>query len=240
MEPIDGPLNNPSINAQTTAMLGITFCQDRFDALLPQHLARTFAGAPSFAADWRNRLDQGQQLRNVVSVRTGHRGRQRNAARVGNQMMLAARFPAIRGIWPCFFPPCTARTEEESTIARDQSIWSACCKLASSTSWIFFHTPAFCQACKRRQAVIPEPQPNSCGRCSHGRPVLSTNRIAHSAWRLPSGLRPGYRRRRRFGRGKSDSTISHNSLSRIGLAITAPPCAEMELKPHLTFSSIIF
>ncbi len=31
MEPTDGPLNNPPINTQTTAMLGITFCQDRFD-----------------------------------------------------------------------------------------------------------------------------------------------------------------------------------------------------------------
>ena len=60
MEPTDGPLNNPAINAQTTAMLGITFRQDRFDALLPQHLAmrlrvvgaislhsaRPFAGRP--------------------------------------------------------------------------------------------------------------------------------------------------------------------------------------------------
>ena len=195
MEPTDGPLNNPAINAQTTAMLGITFRQDRFDALLPQHLAmrlrvvgaislhsaRPFAGATPFAADRRNRLDQGQQLRNIVSVRTGHRGRQRNAARVGNQMMLAARFPAIRGAWSCFFSPCTARTEEESTIARDQSSWSAPCTWASRTAWIFCHTPAFCQACKRRQAVMPEPQPNSCGRCSHGKTVLSTNRIAHSA-----------------------------------------------------------
>src|SRR5436190_23947647 len=72
MEPTDGPLNNPAINSQSTSMLGITFCQDRFDAPLPQHLAmrlgvvgtislhsaRTFAGTTPFAADWRNRLDQ--------------------------------------------------------------------------------------------------------------------------------------------------------------------------------------
>src|SRR5258706_400775 len=134
MEPTDGPLNNPSINAQTTAMLGITFCQDRFDALLPQHLAmmlgvvgtislhsaRTFAGPTPFAADWRNPLDQGQELRNVASAR--------------------------------------------------------------------------------------------------------------NAWRWRSGLRPGHRRRRRFGRGKSDSPRSHSALSRTGLAMTAPACAAMNLK----------
>ena len=39
MEPTDRSFDNPAINAQTTAMLGITFCQDRFDALLPQHSA---------------------------------------------------------------------------------------------------------------------------------------------------------------------------------------------------------
>ena len=75
---------------------------------VPLYSARAFAGATPFAAHRRDGLDQRQQLRNVVSVRTGQRGRQRNAARVGNQVMLAARFPAIRGARSCFFPPCTA------------------------------------------------------------------------------------------------------------------------------------
>ena len=90
-------------------------------------------------------------------------------------------------------------TEEESTTARDQSIWSACWRWAKRAAWTFFQTPCFCQADKRRQQLMPLPQPNSCGSSSQGMPVRSTNKMPLSAWRCPIGLRPGYRRRRFFG-----------------------------------------
>jgi len=37
--------------------------------------------------------------------------------------------------------------------------------------------PACCQSCKRRQQVIPEPQPNCSGSIRQGMPLRSTNRI---------------------------------------------------------------
>jgi hypothetical protein len=231
-------------------MFGITLGQDWLNATLPQRLAmwfgvvspvslqplRTPARTAALATHRRDRLDQRKKLRHVVSVGTCHRGGQRNAVGIRHEVMLAARFCSIRRAGACFFPPCTARTLEESMIARDQSIWSAPCKWANSASWTFFQTPRFCQACKRRHAVIPEPQPNSCGRCSQGRPVLSTNRIAHNALRLSIGLRPGYRRRRFFGSGKSASITSHNLSSKIGLAMTTPPCAAMNLARGFQFT----
>ena len=39
MEPADSSLDDPPMGSQTTTMFGITFRQDWFDALLPQHLA---------------------------------------------------------------------------------------------------------------------------------------------------------------------------------------------------------
>jgi hypothetical protein len=61
----------------------------------------------------------------------------------------------------------------------------------------------------RRQQVIPDPNPNCCGRNSHGIPVCSTNKIPHSAFRSSIGLRPGCRNRR-SRRGSSGSTRSHS------------------------------
>ena len=49
------------------------------------------------------------------------------------------------------------------------------------------HTPIACQSRSRRQHVIPEPQPISCGSISHGTPLLRTKimpvRAARSAIR---------------------------------------------------------
>jgi hypothetical protein len=53
--------------------------------------------------------------------------------------------------------------------------------------------------------------------------------MADNAARFSTGLRPGYRRRRRFGLGNKGSINAHNSSSRIGFAMTAPPCAASTL-----------
>jgi hypothetical protein len=37
-------------------------------------------------------------------------------------------------------------------------------------------------------------------------------------------LRPGYRRRRRFGSGNNGSINFHSSSSKIGFAMVVPPC----------------
>jgi len=243
MQPADRSFDDPTKDAQATAMFCVSSRQHRLNTPTSQLLAMsmrvvsaialnplgTLPWPAALAAHRRNRVDQRQKLGHVVTVGSGYRGCERNAVSVGDQMMFAAGFAAIRWIGSRFFPPCTARTDEESTTARDQSIRSASCRCASSASWIFCHTPLRCQAYKRRQAVMPLPQPSSCGRCSQGSPVLSTNKIADKAWRFAIGLRPGYRLRRFFGGGKSGSMIFHNLSSKIGLAMTAPPCAAMNL-----------
>jgi hypothetical protein len=43
----------------------------------------------------------------------------------------------------------------------------------------------------RRQQVMPEPKPSSCGRCSQAIPVCSTNRIPWNTSRSGCRLRPG-------------------------------------------------
>jgi hypothetical protein len=60
-------------------------------------------------------------------------------------------------------------------MTRDQSIWSAARKRASSTSRSSSHTPAACQSRRWRQQLIPLPQPISCGSRSQRRPVWRMN-----------------------------------------------------------------
>jgi hypothetical protein len=68
---------------------------------------------------------------------------------------------------------------------------------------------------------MPEPQPISCGKYSHGIPVCSTNRIPVNTLRSSIRLRPG--NRCRLGTfGISGSTSCHNSSSTSALAICAP------------------
>jgi hypothetical protein len=253
VQPTDRPFDDPTVDAQATAMLRIAFCQDRFDSAvsqllamaggvvraIPLHSIRALSWAAAFPTNWRNRVYQRQQLSDVVGIRASQRGREGNAVGIRGQVMLAAGFTAICWIGSRFFPPCMARTEEESTITRDQSRRSASRNRTKRTSWISFHTPLRCQACKRRQAVIPDPQPSSCGKRSQGRPVLSTNKIAHKTLRLSIGLRPACRLRRFFGAGSNGSIIAHKSSSKIGFAMTAPPCAAMTLASTEKFAYVI-
>jgi hypothetical protein len=217
VQPADRAFHDPAMLAESAAVCRVAFGEHRLNAAFSKSATMRFrivgaialhpiwfaARAAGLAAHRRNRVDERFELRDVVRVGASQRNGQRNAVAVGDHMVLTASFAAIRGVWPRFFPPCTARTEDESTIARDQSIKSASCRCANSAAWIFRHTPRRCHACRRRQAVMPDPQPNSCGSSSQGMPDRSTYKIAHSAFRLSIGLRPGYRLRRRFGAGKS-------------------------------------
>jgi len=55
-----------------------------------------------FAAHVRDLIDQRQQLRNIVAIRPRQDSRQRNALGIGKEMVFAARFAPIRGIWAGF------------------------------------------------------------------------------------------------------------------------------------------
>ena len=109
-------------------------------------------------------------------------------------------------------------------LARDQSIRSASPKRFSSVVCSRCQTPACCQSRKRRQQVIPDPQPISWGRYSHGIPVLSTNRMPVSAARSGMRGRPGFSLSQRGG-GSSGATTAQSSLLTSGLAIRHRPQA---------------
>jgi hypothetical protein len=105
-------------------------------------------------------------------------------------MPFRAIFAAIRGIRSGARPPKMARTEQLSKATFDQSISSATPSSSSRACQIFSQTPAFCQSRNRRQHVMPEPQPSSCGKYSHWQPVRSTNRMPVRAARSGIGGRP--------------------------------------------------
>lgn len=231
MEPAQGPFDDPANAAQAAAVRGPRLGQMWLDAAdIQQHLphvrvvgaiavdrVRSAARRTRFSTHRRNRIDQWKQLRPVVCIGARQDGRERDAVAVADDVVFRALLAAIRRIGSGFFAPPTARTLALSTTARDQSIRLAACSRASSTSCSRCHTPAACQSRSRRQQVIPQPQPISCGRNSHGMPVRSTNRMPVNVARLSTGGRPplGWGR----GGGKSGATAAQRSSVTNGCAI---------------------
>jgi hypothetical protein len=232
VQPAQGAFHHPAGFAQATAMWPAGARQLVGDAQARQpavmsatpigtislHGGGTLARSTPLATDGGHPQHQGLQLPAVMHVGSGQLHTQRNALGIGEKMMLAARFAAIRRVWPRLKPPKTARTELESTTARDQSIWSTTCRRRSNSWWSFSQTPAFCQSRSRRQQVMPLPQPISKGRSCQAIPVLSTKRIPVSAARSETGLRPGYFLRR-VRAGSKGWMIVHNESSIKGFAM---------------------
>jgi hypothetical protein len=234
MKPRKTSFNHPAIYTQPTAIFRPSLSKMRYNSSLTKLITMWLTVITSVtknafrALNWssylacyrRNAIDQHQHLSYIMPISSGQLHRQRDTVGICYQMVFRAFFAAIRGIWPCFRPPKTARTDAESTTAREKSISSACRNLFSKTWWIFSHTAVFCQSRKQRQQVMPEPQPNSLGRSSQAMPVLRTKRIPVSAALSGRGFRPGYRNLRFFF-GISGSMISHNSSSSIGFAMSS-------------------
>jgi hypothetical protein len=237
MQPCNSALYDPPIFTQPASMGCLPFGQHwryatlsedlamglRIIAPIPLHFFRTTTRTPRLAANRWDGIYQGNQLGYVTRVRAGQDGRQGNALRICNEMVFTPRFRAVGWIRTSFLPPRRERIEALSTTARDQSIWSDWRNFGRSRSWISCQTPAACQSRKRRQQVIPEPHPNSCGRYSQGIPVFNTNRMPVKAWRLVIGLRPGKRFRRCLGCGNIGSSVAQRSSSKSGLAMRSPP-----------------
>lgn len=177
-----------------------------------------FQRPATLSSNWVDAIDQWQQLRDVMPVSLGQNDIDRDALRVDEEVVLAARLTAIGWVRSTFFPPCTARTDELSATTREKSSLSAPRSLSRSTRCSLRHTPAFCQARTRRQQVIPEPHPISCGSISHGIPDCKTNRMPVRTRLSSSGLRPGCVLRRRLT-GSRGWTISHSSSSTSSRAI---------------------
>ncbi len=233
MEPGMSTFDYPSILSKSAAMFSAALCENRFNTPIAQFLSvcfgvisaicidhlRLLQGATAYATDDWNRVDERQQLCDVMAIRTGQDDRERHPVCVGRDMVLGARSRTVYGVRPSFWPAPIARTEDESTTTRDKSIWPAARNSASSSSCNRSQTPASCQSRKRRQQVTPEPQPISAGRSRQRSPVRNTNTMPLNAARSGTGLRPGYFSRRAFGWGSKGSIRCHNSSSMIGLSI---------------------
>jgi hypothetical protein len=124
-------------------------------------------------------------------------------------VVLAAAFGPVRRVLPGFFAPPLARTKAESRLAREKSMRSRWRRSAKSASRRRCQTPAACQARRRRQQVMPDPQPISWGSNSHWMPVFNTKRIPVNA------ARSGLRGRPPLGRGgacgSKGSTVAQSS-----------------------------
>jgi hypothetical protein len=243
VQPGDGSFHYPTMFAEATTVFRVSTSQVGSDATPAKLVAVRLGVVPSialdafgtatwaaqFAADGSDGFNQRQKLGYVVRIGARECRGQWNARRIRNDMVLAARLAAIRGVGAGFCPPSTARTLELSTTARDQSIWSAALSRASSNSCKRFQTPASCQSLSRRQQVIPLPQPNSCGNIAQGIPLRSTNKMPVNASRLPIGGRPP------LGEiligGSSGSATFHRSSDSNGLAMGSSWKRRVE-KPH--------
>jgi hypothetical protein len=241
VQPTDRPFHDPPEDAQATAVLGVPLGEAGLDPSLIQLLPvrirvvrpiaedfyGTFHRVTDLSGDGRDGIDQRDQLGHVVAVAPRKPNGQWNAFRIRDEVMFRPAFPAIHGAGTGTFAPPTARTWLESTTAADRSSCSSARSRFSKTLCTFSHTPAFCQASRYRQQLIPEPQPISGGRSSHGMPLFKTNRMPVSTWRRSRGLRPGYLNRRGLGGGRSGSIRFHNPSSSNGLAMIGSPYPSM-------------
>jgi hypothetical protein len=227
MEPGQRPLDDPARPAEATAVVGAALGQLRFDTpatkrvavrlrIIPAvalHQVRLAPRAARAAAKRGNAVDEWQQLRDVVAVGPSQPRRKRNPLRVSEKVMFRPRLTAIGRVRSSFFPPRSARMEELSTRARAKSSWPRWRKSASRTAWRRRQTPARCQRTKRRQHVLPDPQPISFGSICHGSPLRKTNRIPVSAARSGTRGRPILLNRRRGGFGNRGSMRLHKASS---------------------------
>jgi ribosomal protein L34E len=142
---------------------------------------------------------------------------ERNSAPVADQMTLAARLSPVGRIGTRLRPPKTARTELRSTTARDQSILLDRASQSRSTKWINCQTPTSCQSRRRRQQVMPEPHPSSCGSISQGIPLRRTKRMPNRHARFAKRGLPPFGLA--FAAGMKGSMSSHNPSGNSSVAI---------------------
>src|SRR5215210_7995536 len=172
---------------------------------------------PTGTLDGLNSVDELFEDHRVVDVCCAEHYRQRDAPSVRNKVALRALLCFICRIRSGFCAPLLAGMEAESREARSQSIWSASPIRSRRTRCNLSHTPASCHSLKRRQQVMPEPQPISFGSISQGRPLFSTKTMPVKAARSSMrGLPPWG-----FGGtgGRSLSMVSHSSSVTSSLAM---------------------
>ena len=124
MQPGDRALDDPALFAEAGAVRGALLGDQRPYLSAPEIVARCFAlvaavaddaGWPAswpaaFAAHGRDRLDERDQVEAVVAVGGGEQEGERDAARVGDQLVLGAALAPIDRARTGLEPPKTAGT----------------------------------------------------------------------------------------------------------------------------------
>jgi hypothetical protein len=227
VEPRHRAFDDPSCAPHATAVVGAPFGQVAVNAAPLEFVAMRlrvvrpvaldqlrFSNRPAgTAAQRRHRIDQREQLGDVVPIGGGQCRDERNPLGVGENVMFRPGLAAIGRVRSSFFPPRNARSEALSTTARSKSKSPRRRNSVSKTVCNRFQTPARCHRTSRRQQVVPDPQPISCGSMFQGMPLRSTNRMPVNTARSGMGLRPAYRRRRDRRFGSRGSIRFHNSSS---------------------------
>lgn len=233
IEPGERALHAPAIAPELAAGVDLAPRQARdnvafaalgaAEAMIIGFVAMQLVGAPPRPAAWpadrRDRVEHRREQAAVVDVGRAYERGGRGAVAVDHNMALRARLAAIRRVRPGFAASLFAGTAALSSAARLQSMRLASPKRFSSSWCSRAHTPAACQSRKRRQQVMPDPQPISWGSISKGMPVLSTNKMPVRAARSGSGGRPP------LGLGgtggKSGSMMVQSSSETRGVAMLA-------------------
>jgi hypothetical protein len=235
IEPCDGPFDHPAIAAKLLAAFDAASGDARFDAAPPAGAAtereivslvgvqfvRPAARPSAPALDRWDRVEQRLQHLAVMAIGRAQQTGERGALAIDHDVALGPRLAAIGRVGADLRAPLFAGTAALSTAARLQSMRSASLSRFNSSWWRRSHTPARCQSRKRRQQVMPQPQPISCGSISQGMPLFSTNRMPVSAARSETGGRPPFG----FGRGggNSGATTAHSSAETRGFAMVSNP-----------------
>lgn len=148
---------------------------------------RTFArSSPAAAPDWLDVVYRFEHHAGIVHIGHAQRDCERDARGFDHKMALLARFASIRRIRAGFFAP----RPPPSTEALDRSNWSASASCSKRTWCSRCQTLASCHSFKRRQQVVPNPQPSSGGSHDHGRLARRTKMMPRRQSRFEMQGRP--------------------------------------------------
>ena len=147
IEPRQRALNDPAMPSESLATFNAAPCDARCNPSPSQFLAqclrvirfvgvqlhRSCAWSAAPPLDWLDGIHGLKTHARVVDIGGTYRDGERDALPVHDHMAFRARFAALRWIRPGFIAPFWARTDEESSAARDQSMRSASPSRSSST-----------------------------------------------------------------------------------------------------------
>ena len=147
VDPGEGPLDHPPVFAQMFAAFDAAPGNSRRDApgaevtaaateviaFVGVKFGRPFAGSAAWLANRMDGVDDIVEGHAVVAIGPGQSEGEGQAAPIHHDMALGARLAAIGRVRADDITPLFAATEEESTEARDQSIWPA--RLSRSSIW---------------------------------------------------------------------------------------------------------